>query len=196
MATDETPPRHALILGIAFASVATLGTLKFIFDSYYTHVMEAEVAAKAMPPVELQAARLADQQRLSTGPMPIDKAMQDLAKARGNVIAPEQSTDDAPLVGWSKLPRPGVAPAQGALAAADSGAAVAGDAGATPTATDGGVIHTGGAGGLADGGPHTTRAPEPARDGGATRAPAPGPAPAPPSPPGSGPAPAPAPGKQ
>src|SRR5688572_10994686 len=123
MATDETPPRHALILGIAFASVATLGTLKFIFDSYYKHVMEEEVAAKSMAPVELQAARLADQQRLATGPMPIDKAMQDLAKARGNVISPEQSTDDAPLVGWSKLPRVAVAPAQSAaVAAADSGA--------------------------------------------------------------------------
>jgi hypothetical protein len=183
MATDETPPRHALILGIAFASVVTLATLKFIFDSYYQHVMEAEVAAKALPPVELQAARLADQQRLAAGPMPIDRAMQDLAKARGTLITPEQSADEGPLVGWSKLPRTPGAPAQSAVAGGDAGAApFAADAGfthITPATADGGVLHTGGGGGLSDGGPLTIRSPEPARDGGGARAPAPAPGPAP-----------------
>jgi hypothetical protein len=175
VATDATPPRHALILGIAIASALTLGTLKLIFDWYYKSVMEAEVAAKAAPPMELKAARLAEQQRLTSGPMPIDKAMQDLAKSREALITPEQSTDEGPLVGWSKSPRPVPAPAAagdgGAMVApaADAGAMVAGDAGVTPTAGDAGTK------------PHPVLGP-------AVPIPPPGP-PGAPLPPGGGPAP-------
>lgn len=154
MATDNTPPRNALILGIAAASVVTLGALKFVFDSYYHHVMEAEVAAKSLPPEELRAARVADQQKLATGPMPIDRAMQDIAKSREALIKPEQSTDDGPMQGWSKAPRNFVGPtalADAGAAATDAGANAAGDAGATSLATDAGVHNaTGGDGGHAN----------------------------------------------
>lgn len=130
MATDNSPPRNGLILLIAVASVLTLGALKFVFDSYYRYVMEDEVAAKLAqsPPTELRAARIEDQQRLASGPMPIDRAIKDLARNRE---APQQSADDGPMLGWSKAPRPLVAPTT-ATAIPDGGAAVnaAVDAGA------------------------------------------------------------------
>lgn len=155
MAADNTPPRNGLILGIAAASFLTLGSLKFVFDGYYRYMMEEEVARKAAPPTELRAARLDEQQKLASGPMPIDKAMKEVAKERDGLIQPQQSMDNAPLEGWSKMPRP--APpalpaipaaagdggaADGGLATGDGGVtpALAGDAGATPNAAtaDGG----------------------------------------------------------
>ena len=123
MATDNSPPRNGLILVIAVASVFTLGALKFVFDSYYRYVMEEEVAAKIAPPTELRAARLEDQQRLASGPNPIDKAIKDLAKNREAVIQPQQSTDDGPLVGWSKTPRIVAAPTGANANSPDGGAA-------------------------------------------------------------------------
>ncbi len=122
MATDNSPPRNGLILLIAVASVLTLGALKFVFDSYYRYVMEDEVAAKLAqsPPIELRAARLEDQQRLASGPMPIDRAIKDLAKNRE---APQQSADDGPMLGWSKAPRPVVA-GSAVPSVPDGGAAV------------------------------------------------------------------------
>lgn len=138
MASDQSPPRNGLILGIAVASVFTLGTLKFVFDSYYRYIMEEEVAAKAAPPTEIRAARLEEQQKLATGPMPIDKAIQEVAKEREALIQPQQSTDDGPLIGWSKLPH-NVAPTV-PTTTADGGAAVAAalDAGASPPIADAG----------------------------------------------------------
>lgn len=155
MAADNTPPRNGLILGIAAASFLTLGSLKFVFDGYYRYMMEEEVARKAAPPTELRAARLDEQQKLASGPMPIDKAMKEVAKERETLIQPQQSADDGPLVGWSKMPRPApptlpAVPAvagdggasDGGLATGDGGVtpALAGDAGATPNAAtaDGG----------------------------------------------------------
>lgn len=141
MAADQSPPRNGLILGIAVASVFTLGTLKFVFDSYYRYIMEEEVARKAAPPTELRAARLEEQQKLATGPMPIDRAMKEVAKEREALIQPQQSADDGPLIGWSKLPH-NVAPST-ATTAADGGAAVAAalDAGAAPPVADAGPSH-------------------------------------------------------
>lgn len=142
MATDNSPTRNGLILGIAAASVFTLGALKFVFDGYYSYMMEAEIARKALPPTELRAARADEQQRLTSGPMPIDKAMKDVGRERESIIQPEQSTDDGPRVGWSKLPHTvPSAPAPGAATpvAADGGAnAAVGDAGASATMAAGG----------------------------------------------------------
>lgn len=136
MAADNTPPRNGLILGIAAASFLTLGGLKFVFDGYYRYMMEEEIARKAAPPTELRAARLDEQQKLASGPMPIDKAIKEVAKEREGLIQPQQSADDAPLVGWSKMPReaPPAVPAGPASAGGDAGATdgglATGDAGA------------------------------------------------------------------
>lgn len=149
MATDNSPPRNGLILLIAVASVLTLGALKFVFDSYYRYVMEDEVAVKlaAAPPTELRAARVEEQQRLSSGPMPIERAIKDLAKNRD---VPQQSADDGPMLGWSKAPRPLVA-GNAVAPAPDGGAAVnaAVDAGASVPSphpvgvgADAGATHT------------------------------------------------------
>lgn len=167
MATDNSPPRNGLILGIAVASVVTLGGLKFVFDSYYRYMMEDEIARKSAPPTELRAARMEEQQRLSSGPMPIDKAMKDFAKERESIIQPQASNDDGPLVGWSKTPRN--VPA-GAAALSDAGAdAATGDGGALAASVDGGAVPN-----AADGGAHSTgTAPHASSDAGSV-APAPG----------------------
>ncbi|MBK6697670.1 MAG: hypothetical protein IPG50_36615 [Myxococcales bacterium] len=146
MASDNTPPRNGLILGIAFASVIVLLALKFIFDWYYHDMMALEVAAKSLPPVELQAAKLADQQRLGAGPMPIDKAMVGMSKGRDSLIQPQASNDDGPLVGWSKTPRavpsapPASADVDAAASTVDGGAVGTGDAGSLTVVADAGQI--------------------------------------------------------
>jgi hypothetical protein len=159
MASDQSPPRVRAIAITAFTALAILVGLKFVFDSYYLQMFEAEEYEKigSVQSKELAELRANEKRNLTTGAVPIDKAMSLLARSREAAsagladggITPEQSTDNNPLIGWGKLPQPltaaemasgadgGAAPAAGAVPAdaADGGAtpALASDAGNTAT---------------------------------------------------------------
>lgn len=109
MATDQSPPRTRLIVTLTIVTVASLGILKPIFDSYFTDMFESEAKAKIPAPEELRKQRQEEDLKL----VGIDKAMGDLAHGREGsaLIAPTQSNDTASLVGWSRLAAEGgVAP--------------------------------------------------------------------------------------
>jgi len=151
MATDQSPTRNRLILTIAIGTLFTLVGLKFVFDSYFTDMMESEALAKIATPDEVRQLREDEHKKLTGSPLPIERAMRELAqKGRDGspLIAPQQSTDDAPLVGWAKGERAMQAASAPAAATADAGAATneaagdggtalaaVGDGGATATAT-------------------------------------------------------------
>ena len=105
MATDQSPPRHKLILVLALGTVASLFVLKFVFDSYFIDMMETEAKAKIAKPEELWKVRDDENKRLTQSPVPIDQAMQQIGRGReaSPLIAPQQSNDNAPLVGWARL---------------------------------------------------------------------------------------------
>ena len=195
MASDNSPPRVRAIAGTAFIAFAILIGLKFVFDSYYLQMFEAEeyikngsVQSKSL--IDLHAA---EKRNLTTSSIPIDRAMGMLARSReaasaglpdGGII-PEQSTDTNSLLGWQKMPLKLTAveaaegaPDGGAASASggDGGAAAmgagmgAGDAGATPAlAMDGGKAATG-SGALLDASaaPTNKGTPGTASDAGAT----------------------------
>ncbi len=109
MATDQSPPRTRLIAMLTIVTVASLGILKPIFDSYFTDMFESEAKAKIAPLDELRKQREEEQAKLGG----IDKAMGDIAHGREGspLISPVQSNDTAALLGWSRLvPAGGVAP--------------------------------------------------------------------------------------
>lgn len=174
MAIDNTPPRLRLIVTIAIIVVITLVGLDFVFKSYYAYMSDEAYREKMAPTRERDESRAAEQTSLTSGKVPIEQAMAQVAKgARDSFIEPRQSDDIAPMSGWSKMPKatpqaaaPG-APALDPHAAGDAGTATGtGDAG--PGAADGGPA-AGDAGAHAEGGaPHAEAG-----------APAPKPAPAP-----------------
>jgi hypothetical protein len=147
MATDKSEPRVGLIFKIGFLAIVTLLVVRAALNSYFDQVVSAEKSVKIgqAVPHALINLRADEDQRLKSGPMPIEQAMQAIvAKGRMNAspdIAPSASRDVAPLQGWSKLPGE-VPPAMtapppesvdaGAPAATpvDGGAKPAGDAGA------------------------------------------------------------------
>jgi hypothetical protein len=137
MATDQSPPRLNIIIGIAFVTVVVLVALKFVFGSYFTSVIEEAEASKFVPPSEITALHVDEAAKLNNSPaVPIDQAIQQLA-AQGRLgstaITPQPSDDVGPLTGWSHLHDLDPKDANGAAAApAVTGAT---DAGATPTAT-------------------------------------------------------------
>lgn len=177
MATDQSPPRTNLILVIAVSTVITLVSLKFIFDSYFTDMMESEARAKVATPEEVVTLHADEQKKLTTAPaVPIDQAMSELGQ-KGRLfsadIAPQQSDDRAALTGWAHL-HEGLPSESGEAAAAPGGEkAPAGDAGTTttppgpPPGFDGGAGNavpntTGDAGALK---PHAHNAPAPTTTG-------------------------------
>lgn len=143
MATDQSPTQNKLIGTIALLAVFILISLKFILTSYYLEMTEAEAHASLVEPEQLHALQAAQNKDLQQSPVPIDVAMKNLATSgRDNappIIAPQQSQDTGPLVGWGKLTRDaGLAPPPPPPAvpmAVDAGAAKA-DAGrpGVPTA--------------------------------------------------------------
>ena len=156
MASDQSPPRVRPIAITAFVALAILVSLKFVFDSYYLKMFEAEEYEKigSVQSKDLIALRAAEKRNLTTSAIPIDRAMSMLAKSREQAsagmadggITPEQSTDTNALIGWQKLPQKLTAAelAEGT----DAGAATMGgamtDGGATPAlALDGGNSPTG-----------------------------------------------------
>jgi hypothetical protein len=161
MATENSPPQIRIILTVAFSSVVILAALNAVFRSYYLMMTEEVEHEHLSKPEELQKLREGERKNLSTVPLPITQAMQELSsRGRTNYaayvgqadITPEASNDLGPMVGWVRAPNQAVvdainaaaanAPAGGTGGAADGGAplAASSDAGVTTaTATpDGG----------------------------------------------------------
>jgi hypothetical protein len=141
MATDKSEPRIGLIVKVGVLSVVTLGVLRVALDTYFDHEARAEQQRKIgeAKPDGLLNLRADEKARLGSGPMPIDKAMEQLAvRGRlglGSEVTPKMSHDMAPLQGWVKMPAE-VPPTM--MAAADGGAEVAADGGGA-TVGDGGI---------------------------------------------------------
>jgi hypothetical protein len=110
MAHDATDPRVGLIVRVGILSIGTLIVSHLGLTAYFDGLAKAETYRKvsSIKPEALMAARADEQQRLSSGPMPIDKSMQMIvAKGRMGLspeLAPSASRDIAPLQGWVKMP--------------------------------------------------------------------------------------------
>jgi hypothetical protein len=108
MATDNSDPRVGLIFQVGILAIVTLLGSRALLQAYFDRMERAEVARKLGTAESLESMRADEKQRLSTGAMPVDKAMQMIvAKGRLNAspdIMPSASKDTAPLEGWSKLP--------------------------------------------------------------------------------------------
>jgi hypothetical protein len=147
MATDKSEPRIGLIVKVGILSIVTLGVLRVAFDTYFDHVARAEQQRKIgeAKPDGLLNLRADEKQRLSSGPTPIDKAMEDLA-VRGRLglgpeVMPKPSHDMAPLQGWVKMP---AEVPSAMMAATDGGAELSAEGGGAPVAnqahdTEGGI---------------------------------------------------------
>jgi hypothetical protein len=110
MATDKSQPRVGLILKIGALACVTLFVVRLGLISYFDDVAQAEEHRKFgdVKPEALMILRADERGRLTSGSMPIDKAMRQVV-ARGRMaaspdIAPSASKDLAPLQGWSKMP--------------------------------------------------------------------------------------------
>jgi hypothetical protein len=141
MATEKPEPRTGLILRIGALAVVTLVVVHAALVAYYDKIATAEEQRKIgeVKPESLLNLRADEKSRLDTGPLPIEKAMQDIATKGRNAnpaIVPTASKDTAPLGGWQQMPQqlpPGamVPPPPPPAATVDAGAAAAaGDGGA------------------------------------------------------------------
>ncbi len=146
MATESSEPRTGLIIRLALLCLVTLVVVHGALGAYFDRMAKAEELRKrgALVPEALNALRADEKMRLTSGSLPIDKAMQTIAE-KGRMgaspeITPSTSKDSAPLQGWSQMPNtegptamvapPEPAPA--ASAASDAGAAPGAKADAGP----------------------------------------------------------------
>jgi hypothetical protein len=108
MESDKSDPRVGLIFQVAILAIITLIAVHMTLSAYFDHMNRAEIRRKVGLPEALMSLRADEKEKLSTGPVPIDQAMQMLAtKGRMNAspdIVPSASKDIAPLQGWIKLP--------------------------------------------------------------------------------------------
>lgn len=110
MATDKSEPRVGVIAQVAVVSIVTLVATHAALVAYFDRASYEEEMRKvgAAPPDALMSVRASEKERLSSGSLPIDKAMQQLtSKGRMNAspdIMPSASRDVAPLEGWTKMP--------------------------------------------------------------------------------------------
>jgi hypothetical protein len=110
MATDKSPPRTGLILKVAVLAIASLIAIHAGLVAYFDRIAQAEEHRKfgETKPEALLNLRENEKERLTSSPIPIDKAMQELA-ARGRTavspdIMPTASKDTTPLKGWTMMP--------------------------------------------------------------------------------------------
>jgi hypothetical protein len=111
MAHDTSDTRNRTIITGAIVTVLFLVAVKFILNSYFIQITEATAKEKLATPELLIKQREAEKKALSSGPMPIDVAMAEIARGRdvartgGQDITPRPSDDLSALTGWSKMPR-------------------------------------------------------------------------------------------
>ena len=142
MATDKSEPRIALIGKIGVLAVATLIGVHIALTAYFDQMARAEVQRKYgdIKPEALQSVRADEKQRLSSGPMPIDQAMQALEQkgrmGAGPAITPApEKVDISPMQGWIKMPAQVPAPLEAAASAAAPAPAPSGAPSAAPSAS-------------------------------------------------------------
>jgi hypothetical protein len=139
MATDNSPPKIRIILTVAFSSAVILVTLNYVFRSYFEMMRDEVELAHQRTPEDLIKLHEGEKRNLASSPMPIERAMQEVA-AKGREASPDiaaqPSNDLGPMVGWIRNPNQAVIDAINAAANSDAGAApaVAGDGGAAPAA--------------------------------------------------------------
>ena len=110
MAIDKSEPRTGLIFRIGLLVVGLLIGTRALLNTYFDQIASAEESRKIgqVVPQALVNLRADEEQRLTGGPMPVDRAMQAIV-ARGRMgaspdIMPSASRDLAPMQGWSKMP--------------------------------------------------------------------------------------------
>jgi hypothetical protein len=134
MATENSPPQIRTILTVAFSSVVILAALNYVFHSYFLMMTEEVEHAHLAKPEELMKLHEGEQRNLTTSPVPIAQAMQQLAsRGRTNYaafqpdITPQPGNDLAPMLGWVQAQHTEyIAAINAAAAAADQAAADAG----------------------------------------------------------------------
>jgi hypothetical protein len=141
MATDNSPPQIRIILTVAFSSVVILIALQYVFRSYFLMMTEEVEHDHLSTPTELLKLREGEKRNLTTSPVPIAQAMQEVARGRAADITPVASNDMGPMVGWLRTPNQAVVDKLNAEAANpppsandDAGASDAGAADARPDA--------------------------------------------------------------
>jgi hypothetical protein len=145
MATDKSQPRAGLILKVGVLAIASLVAIHAALVAYFDRIAQAEEHRKfgEAKPEALMNIRAYEKERLTSSPVPIDKAMQQLA-TRGRTAAspdimPTPSPDTTPLKGWVLMP--GEVPPT--MVTTDAGSAgLATDAGVTMAVIDGAVPKT------------------------------------------------------
>ncbi len=145
MPTDKSEPRTGLIIKIGVASIVTLVLTHVALVAYFDHAAQGEEYRKigSVPPAALMDVRASEHQRLSSGPVPIDKAMQMMKERnRGGAspdIMPSASMDMAPMQGWVKMPSEVPMPMMAAASAASAAAAPTESAAPAVAAPDAGT---------------------------------------------------------
>ena len=110
MATDKSEPRTGLIIKVGILAISTLIGVRAALVPYFDHVAQAEDYTKyaSIKPDALMSLRDDEHRRMTSGPMPIERAMQQL-ETKGRMgfspdVMPTISRDVAPLQGWVKMP--------------------------------------------------------------------------------------------
>src|SRR5260370_19751456 len=108
MATDKSEPRIGLIFKVGALAIVTLIATHAALVTYFDRMAQGEGLRKirSARPEPLMSVRADEKQRLSSGPVPIDKAMDMLKQGRAISpdIMPSASPDTAPMQGWIKMP--------------------------------------------------------------------------------------------
>lgn len=125
-------------LGAALLTTAGLFTLQVWYSSYLDVAVIHGDSSRVRMDAKLEALRHEEQAKLAAGEMPIDKAMEALARGGRNAfpkLAPEPSDDLSAMSGWVHKPgfKPYV-PRQPAAAAGAEATALAQSVGAAPKA--------------------------------------------------------------
>lgn len=107
---DDTPPQNGIIFVAAIATVVTLFSMKYAFDSYLDvtniHVRRDHVGESHASEV-LAEYRTSAAEQLRGGPMTIDEAIDQLSEhGRGGFvqIRPVADTTTGAREGWSAMP--------------------------------------------------------------------------------------------
>ena len=107
---DDTPPQNGIIFVAAIATVVTLFSLKYAFDSYLDvsnlHVRRDHIAVSHGSEVLVEY-RATAAEALRAGPMTIDEAIDQLAehgRAGFVQIRPVADTTTAAREGWTAMP--------------------------------------------------------------------------------------------
>lgn len=140
MATDNSPPKVALIVKIGVLAIAVLITIRLGLVSYFHSVADEERHLKY---VEMAQSRgLSDLRNEEAKRLANVQASMDTLAAKGRMepgIEPKPATPESAkdtLSGWMQMPKPvdsaAMMPAPSAPSPAPSSSAAAGDGGAAP----------------------------------------------------------------